>query len=88
MATKKQLQNTQVKKVRLQKNQFKKKTPCHDTVRLRLGWCLLDVVVTWSIYRRLQHSLHVVATSDVQQLQKHDSCKTRMWVIACTLIAV
>jgi hypothetical protein len=34
------------KKVRLQKSSSKK-APCHDTVRLRLGWCLLDVVATW-----------------------------------------
>jgi hypothetical protein len=25
----------------------KKKAPCHETVRLQLGWCLLDVVATW-----------------------------------------
>jgi hypothetical protein len=28
------------------KNQFKKSSS-HDTVRLRLSWCLLDVVATW-----------------------------------------
>jgi hypothetical protein len=27
-----------------------KKAPCHDTVRLRLGWCLLNVVATWWKY--------------------------------------
>jgi hypothetical protein len=37
---------------------------------LQLGWCLLDVVATWWKYRWLQHPLHVVATADVQQLQK------------------
>jgi hypothetical protein len=42
---KKQLQKTQVKKP------VQKKAPCHDTVRLRLGWSLLDVVATWSKYR-------------------------------------
>jgi hypothetical protein len=40
---KKQLQK-QVK-MRLQKTSSKK-APCHDAVRLRLGWCLLDVVAT------------------------------------------
>jgi hypothetical protein len=47
IATKNQLQNTQVKKVRLQKKPVQKKAPWHDTIRLRLGWCLLDVVATW-----------------------------------------
>jgi hypothetical protein len=42
---KKQLQK-QVNKVQLQKTSSKK-APCHDTVRLQLGWCLLDVVATW-----------------------------------------
>jgi hypothetical protein len=46
------------------------------------------VVATWCIYRRLQHSSHVVATADVYQLQNMTVAKTRMWVIACTLIAV
>jgi hypothetical protein len=32
---------------RLQKKeQFQKKAPCHEAVRLQLGWCLLDVVAT------------------------------------------
>jgi hypothetical protein len=30
---------------RLQKNSSKK-APCHEAVRLQLGWCLLDVVAT------------------------------------------
>jgi hypothetical protein len=43
---KKTVAKTQVKKVRLQKKTVQKKAPCHDTVRLRIGWCLLDVVAT------------------------------------------
>jgi hypothetical protein len=45
IAKKKQLQKTQIKKT------VQKKAPCHDTVRLQLGWSLLDVVATWSKYR-------------------------------------
>jgi hypothetical protein len=29
------------------KKPVQKKAPCHETVRLQLGWCLLDVVATW-----------------------------------------
>jgi hypothetical protein len=39
------------------KKPVQKKATCHDTVRLRLGWCLLDVVVTLWQYRWLQHPL-------------------------------
>jgi hypothetical protein len=46
IATKKQLQKTQVKKCGCKKP-VQKKAPCHETVRLQLGWCLLDVVATW-----------------------------------------
>jgi hypothetical protein len=31
---------------RLQKKTVQKKAPCHEAVRLQLGWCLLDVVAT------------------------------------------
>jgi hypothetical protein len=32
---------------RLQKKRtVPKKAPCHEAVRLQLGWCLLDVVAT------------------------------------------
>jgi hypothetical protein len=66
------------------KKQVQKKTPCHDTVRLRLGWWLQP-----GEYTRDCNILYMwLQTADVQQLQKHDSCDTRMWVIACTLIAV
>jgi hypothetical protein len=41
----KQLQKTGKSAIAI--NQLKKKAPCHDTVRLRLGWSLLDVVATW-----------------------------------------
>jgi hypothetical protein len=46
IATKKQLQKTQVKSASAKKP-VQKKAPCHETVRLQLGWCLLDVVATW-----------------------------------------
>jgi hypothetical protein len=37
---------TQVKKSAGAKKPVQKKAPCHETVRLQLGWCLLDVVAT------------------------------------------
>jgi hypothetical protein len=66
---KKTVAKTQVKKCDCKKP-FQKKTPCQDTVRLRLGWYLLDVVATRWKYRWLHHPLHVVVTTDVLQLQK------------------
>jgi hypothetical protein len=46
IATKKTVAKHTSKKSAAKKTSSKK-APCHDTVRLRLGWCLLDVVATW-----------------------------------------
>jgi hypothetical protein len=42
---KKTVAKKQVKSA-IAKSQFKKSSS-HDTIRLQLGWCLLDVVATW-----------------------------------------
>jgi hypothetical protein len=46
IATKKTVAKHTGKKSAVAKKPVQKKAPCHDTVRLRLGWCLLDVVAT------------------------------------------
>jgi hypothetical protein len=68
---KKQLQKNTGKKVRVQKKPVQKKSSmpwnCQIATRLVFTWCGCNLVKK---YRWLQHPLHVVATSDVQQLQK------------------
>jgi hypothetical protein len=47
IATKKTVAKNTGKKSAGAKKPVQKKAPCHETVRLQLGWCLLDVVATW-----------------------------------------
>jgi hypothetical protein len=76
------------------KTPVQKKAPCHDTVRLRLRWSLLDVVATWSNYRWLQHPLQCICNDWCAAIAKKDSCKPECgWLqilsqCDCTLIAV
>jgi hypothetical protein len=46
IATKTVAKNTGKKSAGAKKT-VQKKAPCHETVRLQLGWCLLDVLATW-----------------------------------------
>jgi hypothetical protein len=47
IATKKTVAKHIGKKSVAAKKPVQKKASCHDTVRLRLGWCLHGVVATW-----------------------------------------
>jgi hypothetical protein len=46
IATKKTVAKNTGKKSVGARKPVQKKAPCHETVRLQLGWCLLDVVAT------------------------------------------
>jgi hypothetical protein len=69
------LQKKQLQKNTGRKTLDQKKAPCHDTVRLQLGWSLLDGLQPGQITRDCNILCSVFATTDVLRLQKKDSCK-------------
>jgi hypothetical protein len=52
------------------KNTSSKKAQCHDTVRLQLGWSLLDGLQPGQNTDDYNIICSVFATTDVQRLQK------------------